>query len=200
MKRRYIFYRLCLDCERVGLRRVTLEADVVAALRFCGAPSFGFFDRSLAQFAAHLLANLKLFCYGDLRTGRQHVVESIGAVLGMLTSSIQSVECKNRFSAVAPSADGALLNLSVDSSGRSRLRWDCEALDNVSNAIDNIRIARVFFDALAHNRGASVCVSFAEADDWHHAAEALLKSFGMRFRLAFGSGNDVSVSTRGKPK
>ncbi|AUG91359.1 Imidazoleglycerol-phosphate dehydratase [Candidatus Hodgkinia cicadicola] len=190
-------YRLCLDCERVGLRRVTPQADVVAALCSCAAPSLGFLDRLLAQLAARLLANLKLFCYGDLRTGWQRVVEDMGVVSGMLISSIRSRECKNRFSAVALTIDGPLLNLSIDFSGRPRLRCGCEGLDNVSNAIDNIRIARVFLDALAHGRGVTVCASFAEVDDWHHAAEALLKASGMCFRLAFGSGNDVSVSTKG---
>ncbi|AHL31086.1 MAG: Imidazoleglycerol-phosphate dehydratase [Candidatus Hodgkinia cicadicola] len=190
----------------VSLRRVTLETDVVASLCFCGAgcwrgaTSLGFLDHLLAQFAAYSLANLKLFCYGDLWTGWHHVVEDIGIVLGMLISSIQSRGCRNRFSAITLSMDGSLLNLSIDFSGRSRLYWDCKGLDNVSNAIDNIRIARVFFDALAHNCGATVHVSFAEVDDWHHAAEALFKALGACFRLAFGSGDDVSVSTKGEPK
>ncbi|AUG91592.1 Imidazoleglycerol-phosphate dehydratase [Candidatus Hodgkinia cicadicola] len=190
----------------VSLRRVALETDVVASLCFCGAgrwsgaTSLGFLDHLLAQFAAHSLANLKLFCYGDLWTGWHHVVEDIGIVLGMLISSVRSGECRNRFSAVTLSMDGSLLNLSIDFSSGSRLRWDCKGLDNASNAIDSLRIARVFFDALAHNCGATVHVSFAEVDDCHHAAEALFKAFGTCFRLAFGGSNDVSVSTKGKPK
>lgn len=58
----------------------------------------------------------------------------------------------------------------------------------------------MFFDALAHNCGATVHVSFAKVDDCHHAAEALFKAFGVCFRMAFGCGNDVSVSTKGKPR
>ncbi|AUI38870.1 Imidazoleglycerol-phosphate dehydratase [Candidatus Hodgkinia cicadicola] len=191
----------------ISLRRITLETDIVASLCACGAgywsgaTSVGFLDHLLAQFAAHSLANLKLFCCGDLWTGWHHVAEDTGIVLGMLILSIQNKGCaRNRFSAVTLSMDGSLLDLSMDFSGRPRLYWDCKGLDNVSSAVDDIRIARVFFDALTHNCGATVHISFAEVDDWHHAAEALFKALGVCFRLAFGRAHDVSVSTKGKPK
>ncbi|ATW06107.1 Imidazoleglycerol-phosphate dehydratase [Candidatus Hodgkinia cicadicola] len=191
----------------ISLRRVTLETDVVASLCVCGAgywggaTSVGFLDHLLAQFAAYSLADLKLFCCGDLWTGWHHIVEDIGIVLGMLILSIQNKECcSSRFSAATMSNGGSLLNLSIDFSGRPRLYWDCKGLDDVSSAIDDIRIARVFFDALTHNCGATVHIVFAEVDDWYHAAEALFRAFGVCFRLAFGCGGSVSVSTRGEPK
>ncbi|ATW06014.1 Imidazoleglycerol-phosphate dehydratase [Candidatus Hodgkinia cicadicola] len=190
----------------ISLRRVTPRTDVVASLCVCGAgywsgaTSVGFLDHLLAQFAAHSLANLKLFCYGDLWTGWHRVVGDIGAALGMLISSIQNKECRRRFGAATLAMDGSLLNLSIDFSGGPRLYWDCKDLDSVSNAIDSIRIVRVFFNALARNCGATVHISFAKVDDCHHAAEALFKAFGVCFRLAFGWGDNVSVSTKGKPE
>ncbi|XXM93384.1 MAG: hypothetical protein AAI946_00420 [Candidatus Hodgkinia cicadicola] len=189
-----------------SLRRVSLETDIVASLhadgngRWHGATGLGFLDHMLAQFAAYSLIDLKLFCCGDLWTGWHHVAEDVGIVLGTLIFRICSKECKNRFSAITLPMDGSLLELSVDFSNRPRLYWDYGALNGILNATDDIRISHVVFDALVHNCGASVHANFIRVDNWHHAAEALFKAFGMCYKNALSRRNSVSASTKGKPK
>ncbi|XXN13863.1 MAG: hypothetical protein AAI978_00445 [Candidatus Hodgkinia cicadicola] len=186
----------------ISVRRTTLETDIVASLcvngkgRWHGTTNIGLFDHLLCQFAAHSLADLKLFCNGDLWTDWHHTVEDVGIVLGLLVA--RTLNNANRFSFVTVPMDNSLITLSADFSGRPCLCWQQPRF--AQSASDAIRISHVFFDALARSCEATVHVDIIRADDQHHCAEALFKALGVCYKLAFYRTSDVSVSTKGKPK
>ncbi|XXN19815.1 MAG: hypothetical protein AAJB65_00385 [Candidatus Hodgkinia cicadicola] len=161
-----------------------------------GHTNIGFLDHMLLQFTTYSLADLKLFCCGDLNTGWHHVVEDVGIVVGLLTLRACETQCKNRFNTAVVAMDGSLVRLSLDFSGRPRFYWNCGA----ASFENNMCMARVFLDALVYNCGVAAHVDFIRIDDWHHAAEALFKSLGICYRRAFCYCGDANASTKGKQR
>ena len=172
------------------LNRQTSETKIKIELNLDGDGSFknttgiGFFDHMLDQLSKHSLINLKLECKGDLHIDDHHTVEDVGICLGKaILKALNNKIGIKRYGSTLLTMDDALIQTSLDISGRPSLHW---SVDFKSKKIGNFDVSLVqeFFNALCINSGINLHVIKISGTNDHHIAEAIFKSFAKSIRTA----------------
>tara|TARA_B100000700_G_C14880520_1_gene777845 strand:- start:317 stop:904 length:588 start_codon:yes stop_codon:yes gene_type:complete len=177
-----------MRCSKVD--RKTNETDISVSLNLDGVGKYqiktgiGFFDHMLEQLSRHSLINLELVASGDLEIDDHHTVEDVGICLGIaLKEALENKSGIKRFGSFLLPMDDALIQSSLDISGRPYLNWRVEFSASKIGNFDT-ELLREFFYALSQNAGFSLHVICLQGKNSHHIAEAIFKSVAKSLRIA----------------
>ncbi len=171
------------------INRITLETQIQLTMNLDGsgssniATNIGFFDHMLDHTARHGLIDLEVSAVGDLHVDYHHTVEDVGLCFGdALKQAVGDRTGIRRYGFFALPMDEALAQTALDLSGRPLFVYS-NPLSNRSAGNFSLDLIQVFFQAVVQRGGLNLHISVS-AEDPHHAAEAVFKSFGRALREA----------------
>lgn len=186
--------------------RKTSETKIKLHLNLDGDGTFhnktgiGFFDHMLDQLSKHSLIDLKIDCVGDLHIDDHHTVEDVGICLGSgILKAVGSKIGIKRYGSTLLTMDDALIQTSLDISGRPSLHWNVDFKSKKIGTFD-VSLIKEFFNAICYNSGINLHVIKIAGTNEHHIAEAIFKSFAKSIRIALEIDervNNVIPSTKG---
>jgi len=188
-----------------NIKRITTETDVEIRLCLDGEGSghittvIGFLDHMLGHVARQGLFNLEVKAVGDLHVDDHHTVEDVARALGdAFRTALGDKRGIRRYGSMILPMDEALAGVFVDFSGRPVIVY--HNLLAEKRAGDRILdLANVFLNGFADRAGVALHVRVENADDPHHAVEAIFKALGRALRDAveLDSRNHDIPSTKG---
>jgi imidazoleglycerol-phosphate dehydratase len=186
--------------RRSELSRKTSETDILIRLNLDGtgatkiATGIGFFDHMLTAFGRHGLFDLEVEAQGDLHIDAHHTVEDVGIVLGQaLALAVGDKGGITRFGQASIPMDEALVDASIDLSGRSYLGWQVSFERPLLGTMDT-QLVEEFFRALTSNGLFTLHLRQMAGSNAHHVAEATFKAAARALRMA------VAVDARAEGK
>ena len=189
--------------------RATRETSVEVDLAVDGegsaqvATGIPFFDHMLAQLGRHAGWDLRVEASGDLEVDTHHTVEDVGIVLGeTLSEALGDKAGIRRFASVAVPLDEALVEVSLDLSGRPYLVYDVdpnpggEAFLLGEPGFDP-QLAEEFWRAFVTTGGLTLHSRLISGKNTHHILEASFKATARALRDAVGVEGGGVPSTKG---
>ena len=189
--------------------RATRETSVEVDLAVDGegsaqvATGIPFFDHMLAQLGRHAGWDLRVEASGDLEVDTHHTVEDVGIVLGeALSEALGDKAGIRRFASVAVPLDEALVEVSLDLSGRPYLVYDVdpnpggEAFLLGEPGFDP-QLAEEFWRAFVTTGGLTLHSRLRSGRNTHHILEASFKATARALRDAVGVEGGGVPSTKG---
>jgi imidazoleglycerol-phosphate dehydratase len=171
------------------VHRKTFETDIRIALNIDGSgkslidTGIGFFDHMLTHIARHGLMDIELSAMGDLEVDFHHTVEDVGLCFGeALRKTVGDKQGIRRYGFFLLPMDEALAQVAVDLSGRPLLVYSNPLASRAAGAF-TLDLVRVFLQALADRAALTLHVS-VNAENPHHAAEAIFKGIGKALAMA----------------
>lgn len=173
-----------VQARMAQVTRTTKETDITITLNLDGTGAaevdtgVAFFDHMLDAFARHGLFDLAVRARGDIEVSAHHTVEDVGIVLGQAVS--QALGDKRgiaRFGTAFVPMDEALLQASLDVSGRGQLHYAVDVPLEVLGTF-NTPLAKEFFIAFAQNAGITLHLRSHAGENSHHIVEAAFKAVG----------------------
>jgi len=144
----------------------------------------GFLDHMLTAFARHSMFDLDVDAVGDLHIDYHHTTEDVGIVLGQaLSKAIGDKRGIRRYGHASVPMDEALVDASVDFSGRAYLGWSPVFERDKVGEMDT-ELFEEFFRALVGNAALTLHVSQRAGHNAHHIAEACFKAVARALRQA----------------
>lgn len=142
-------------------------------------------------FLAHMLdlmchragLGIDLTAKGDTEVDYHHLAEDIGICMGQSLRALVKDKKINRYGWCLLPMDGSLARVALDFSGRGAAYCSCPFPAEKCGDFD-LELVPEFFRALAREGGITLHIAILEADNSHHAAEALFKGVGMAMRQA----------------
>ncbi|HOI81726.1 MAG: imidazoleglycerol-phosphate dehydratase [Thermovirgaceae bacterium] len=180
--------------------RTTAETSVRVSFETePGTPSIktpcGFFSHMLELLGANMGWSLSIEASGREGEDLHHIVEDVGIALGRALFSWYPSSPRARYGWCALPMDGSLALISVDLSGRGGCYFRGSFPSERCGDLD-LELVPEFFSALARESRTTIHARLLEADNSHHAAEALFKATGRAFAQAFIP-SQTSSSTKG---
>ena len=162
--------------------RLRLDLDGSGQCRV--ATGIGFLDHMLTAFARHSMIDLEVEAVGDLHIDFHHTTEDVGIVLGQaLSQAIGDKRGIRRYGHASVPMDEALVDASLDFSGRAYLGWSPVFTRDKVGEMDT-ELFEEFFRALAGNAAITLHVSQRAGHNAHHVAEACFKAVARALREA----------------
>jgi imidazoleglycerol-phosphate dehydratase len=172
------------------LSRKTSETDITVRLNLDGtgktaiSTGVGFFDHMLTAFGRHGLFDLEIQAKGDLHIDAHHTVEDVGIVLGQtLANALGQKRGITRFGQACIPMDEALVDATIDLSGRAHLTWSV-AFERAALGGMDTQLIEEFFRALTGNGHFTLHVRQISGVNAHHVAEASFKAAARALRQA----------------
>ena len=164
--------------------RITLRLDIDGSGQSNIKTGVGFLDHMLTAFARHSMFDLDVEAVGDLHIDYHHTTEDIGIVLGQaLARAIADKRGIRRYGHASVPMDEALVDASVDFSGRAFLGWSVTFARDKVGEMDT-ELFEEFFRALAGNAAITLHVTQRAGSNAHHIAEACFKAVARALREA----------------
>ena len=164
--------------------RISLKLDVDGSGQSRIKTGVGFLDHMLTAFARHSLFDLDVEAAGDLHIDFHHTTEDVGIVLGQaLAQAIGDKRGIRRYGHASVPMDEALVDASVDFSGRAFLGWSATFSRDKVGEMDT-ELFEEFFRALAGNAAITLHVTQRAGSNAHHIAEACFKAVARALREA----------------
>ncbi|HJM28298.1 MAG TPA: imidazoleglycerol-phosphate dehydratase HisB [Acidimicrobiales bacterium] len=186
--------------------RETKETSINVSLTLDGAgetdieTGLPFFDHMLDQLGRHGGFNLTVKAKGDLEIDAHHTVEDVGIALGRcLKEAIGTKVGIRRFATASCPLDEALVDVSLDISGRPFLFYDVEPPGQkiLSEPPFDPQLIEEFWRAFVMSSEITVHQVLARGKNTHHVIESLFKGTARALREAVRiEGNDLP-STKG---
>jgi imidazoleglycerol-phosphate dehydratase len=157
----------------------------------------GFFDHMLEALGKHSGTTLVVAAKGDLHVDGHHTSEDVGIALGQcLRQALGERIGIERFGHIACPLDEALVEATVDISGRPYLVYDLQPPAAMIGAWD-LELATEFFGGLTDN--ARICLHLHQraGRNSHHIIEAAFKAFARALRQAIRVTGSELPSTKG---
>ncbi len=174
----------------VTYTRTTSETDISATLDLDGtgkadvATGIGFLDHMLTALVRHGLFDLTLRAAGDLHIDFHHTTEDVGIVVGTaIGRALGDKRGIRRFGHAVIPMDEALVEVTVDLSGRPFLAWDV-AFERPKIGEMDTELFEEFFRALAFNALLTLHITRRAGHNAHHVAEACFKAAARALRQA----------------
>ncbi len=195
--------RVVPEGRRATVKRATKETDISVtwdldqAGRSTVSTGIGFFDHMLEALAKHSGTTLTIAAKGDLHIDGHHTSEDVGIVLGKcLREALGDRHGIERFGHIACPLDEALVEATVDISGRPYLVYDLRPKAAHIGAWDT-ELVTEFFGGLTDN--ARICVHLHQLHgrNSHHIVEAGFKAFARSLRQAIRITGSGVPSTKG---
>ncbi len=172
------------------IHRVTKETDVMVRLNLDGKgqcnveTGIAFLDHMLQQIASHGLIDLEIKAKGDTHIDDHHTNEDVGIALGQaLSQALGDRSGINRFGHFAAPLDEALVQITLDCSGRPHLSYLLEIPTERIGSYDT-ELVKEFFVAVVNNSGLTLHIHQLSGTNSHHIVEACFKAFARTLRMA----------------
>lgn len=173
-----------------SVSRTTKETDVTVSLNLDGqgnciaATGIPFLDHMLDQIASHGLIDLEVKATGDIQIDDHHTNEDVGITLGMaLTQALGDRKGITRFGHFIAPLDEALVQVSLDFSGRPHLSYGLEIPSQRVGTYDT-QLVREFFVAVVNHSQMTLHIRQLDGINSHHIIEATFKAFARAMRMA----------------
>lgn len=191
--------------------RVTKETRIDVALELDGDGSvevstgIPFFDHMVAQLGKHAGMDLRVHCEGDLEIDTHHTIEDVGIAVGeALREALGTKAGVRRFASIAVPLDEALIDVSLDLSGRPFLVYDVDPTGGTGQSFllgepgFDPQLAEEFWRALVMSAMITLHVRMISGRNTHHILEASFKAVARALRDAVRiDGPAVIPSTKG---
>ena len=192
--------------RRAEIERATGETTVRVAVSLDGTGSaridtgIGFLDHMLTALSRHSLIDMDVHAKGDLHVDFHHTTEDVGITLGRaIAAALGDKRGVRRYGHAAIPMDEALVDATIDLSGRAYFRWDVRFERPKVGEMDTELFAE-FFGALAANAFMALHVTQRAGQNAHHVAEACFKAVARALREAvefYARAGDHVPSTKG---
>ncbi len=170
--------------------RATSETAIAVTLNLDGSgqaeidTGIGFLDHMLTALTRHGRLDLTVAAKGDLHVDLHHTTEDVGIVLGQaLVAALGDKRGIHRFGHAVVPMDEALVEATIDLSGRAFLAWDVAFAHGKVGSMDT-ELFEEFFRALAFNGLFTLHVVCKAGSNAHHVAEACFKAVARALRMA----------------
>jgi imidazoleglycerol-phosphate dehydratase len=186
--------------------RTTAETDITITVNVDGtgvvsaSTGIPFFDHMLDQLGRHGGLDLTVSATGDLTVDAHHTVEDTGILLGkVLGKALGDKRGVRRFASVSVPLDEALVDVSIDLSGRPFLYYDVEFPGEkiLGDPPFDPQLFEEFWRALVTSAGITLHVSLVRGRNTHHIVESSFKSIARSLRDAVRLESDAMPSTKG---
>ncbi len=180
-----------MNSNRQGnIHRKTNETDVSVQLNLDGngscniATGVAFLDHMLHQISSHGLIDLRIKANGDTHIDDHHTNEDVGIAIGQaLSQALGDRRGINRFGHFIAPLDEALVQVSLDCSGRPHLSYLLEIPTERIGTYDT-ELVKEFFVAVVNNSGLTLHIRQLHGSNSHHIVEACFKAFSRALRMA----------------
>lgn len=173
-----------------SLLRQTAETDISVSVNLDGtgtgsiSTGVGFFDHMLTALCRHSLIDMDIEAKGDLHIDFHHTVEDVGIVLGQaIRQALGDKRGIGRYGHACIPMDEALVEASIDMSGRAFTGWDVSFTAPKVGEMDT-ELFEEFFRALASNALIALHIRKLAGTNTHHVAEACFKATARALRQA----------------
>jgi len=138
----------------------------------------------LHQISSHGLFDLKIKAIGDLEIDDHHTNEDVGIALGKaFAKSLGDRKGINRFGHFLAPLDEALIQVTLDCSGRPHLSYNLQMQASRIGTYDT-ELVREFFIAFVNSSGITLHINQIQGINAHHIVEASFKAFSRAMRMA----------------
>ena len=176
--------------RKAEIKRKTNETDISIFINIDGKgiseidTGVPFLDHMLNQISSHGLFDLKIKAVGDTFIDDHHTNEDVGIALGKAFSkSLGERKGINRFGHFIAPLDEALIQVTLDCSGRPHLSYDLNIKTAKIGNYDT-ELVREFFIAFVNNSGITLHINQLQGVNAHHIVEASFKAFSRALRMA----------------
>ena len=173
-----------------SVSRTTKETDVQVTLNVDGTgictadTGIPILDHMLRQISSHGLFDLEVRATGDIDIDDHHTNEDVGITLGMaLKEALGDRKGITRFGHFVAPLDEALVQISLDFSGRPHLSYGLEIPTQRVGTYDT-QLVREFFVAIVNHAQMTLHVRQLDGLNSHHIIEATFKAFARAMRMA----------------
>jgi imidazoleglycerol-phosphate dehydratase len=173
-----------------AVHRATQETDVRVSLNLIGsgqchaATGIPFLDHMVHQIASHGLLDLEITATGDIDIDDHHTNEDVGITLGQaLAQALGDRRGINRFGHFIAPLDEALVQVTLDFSGRPHLSYGLQIPTQRVGTYDT-QLVREFFVAVVNHSQMTLHIRQLDGINSHHIIEATFKAFARALRMA----------------
>jgi len=186
--------------------RSTAETDITITVDLDGtgvvtaATGVPFFDHMLDQLGRHGGLDLSVEATGDLDVDAHHTVEDTGILLGaVLGEALGDKRGVRRFASARVPLDEALVEVSLDLSGRPFLYYDVDFPGEkiLGTPPFDPQLMEEFWRALVTSAGITLHVELIRGRNTHHIVESTTKSVARALRDAVRVEGASVPSTKG---
>ena len=150
-----------------------------------------FFDHMLAQLGKHGGFDLRVSCQGDLEIDTHHTIEDVGIALGeTFREALGDKSGVRRFASIAVPLDEALVEVSVDLSGRPFLVYELDPSGGTGQTFllgepgFDPQLAEEFWRGFVMASMITLHVRMRSGKNTHHILEASFKAVARALRDA----------------
>ena len=176
--------------RQAEVQRKTNETEISVFLDIDGSGNSNidtgvpFLDHMLHQISSHGLFDLNIKAIGDTEIDDHHTNEDVGIALGKAFSeSLGDRKGINRFGHFLAPLDEALIQITLDCSGRPHLSYNLKIQSSKIGSYDT-ELVREFFIAFVNNSGITLHINQIQGVNAHHIVEATFKAFSRAMRMA----------------
>ena len=176
--------------RQAEIQRKTNETEISVFLDIDGSGNSNidtgvpFLDHMLHQISSHGLFDLNIKAIGDTEIDDHHTNEDVGIALGKAFSkSLGDRKGINRFGHFLAPLDEALIQITLDCSGRPHLSYNLKIESSKIGSYDT-ELVREFFIAFVNNSGVTLHINQIQGINAHHIVEATFKAFSRAMRMA----------------
>ena len=176
--------------RQAEIQRKTNETEISVFLDIDGSGKSNidtgvpFLDHMLHQISSHGLFDLNIKAIGDIEIDDHHTNEDVGIALGKAFSeSLGDRKGINRFGHFLAPLDEALIQITLDCSGRPHLSYNLKIQSSKIGSYDT-ELVREFFIAFVNNSGITLHINQIQGVNAHHIVEASFKAFSRAMRMA----------------
>ena len=176
--------------RQAEIKRKTNETDISIFINIDGNgiseidTGIPFLDHMLHQISSHGLFDLKIKAIGDTHIDDHHTNEDVGIALGKaFTKALGERKGINRFGHFFAPLDEALVQVTLDCSGRPHLSYDLKLKAPRIGNYDT-ELVREFFIAFVNSSGITLHINQIQGTNSHHIVEACFKAFSRSMRMA----------------
>tara|TARA_B100000902_G_C27036243_1_gene777003 strand:+ start:108 stop:701 length:594 start_codon:yes stop_codon:yes gene_type:complete len=195
-----------MEKRSANFERETKETSINVSLTLDGSgetdieTGLPFFDHMLDQLGRHGGFDLMVCAKGDLEIDAHHTVEDVGIALGRcMKEAVGTKVGVKRFASASCPLDEALVDVSLDLSGRPFLFYDIEPPGQkiLSDPPFDPQLIEEFWRAFVMSSEITAHQVLVRGKNTHHVIESLFKSTARALRDAVRiEGNDLP-STKG---
>lgn len=192
--------RTATERRTTGETDITITVDVDGTGAVSASTGIPFFDHMLDQLGRHGGMDLTIDATGDLTVDAHHTVEDTGILLGKaLGKALGDKRGVRRFSSASVPLDEALVDVSIDLSGRPFLYYDVEFPGEkiLGDPPFDPQLIEEFWRAVVTSAGITLHVSLVRGRNTHHIVESIFKSIARALRDAVRLESDAMPSTKG---
>ena len=172
------------------IKRKTNETDISVFINLDGNgiseidTGIPFLDHMLHQISSHGLFDLKIKAIGDTHIDDHHTNEDVGIALGKAFSkALGERKGISRFGHFFAPLDEALVQVTLDCSGRPHLSYDLQLKAPRIGNYDT-ELVREFFIAFVNNSGITLHINQIQGSNSQHRVEACFQAFSRAMRMA----------------